>query len=279
MQRVRPGTARSARPSSTAIVAALAAGRTLTGDPTQYTYPVYEVPTGTPTLPVKLSGVFSSALSDTLVTRLSAPTVYVPIPPDAQAAAGTDGQVIMINWATGEEWAFWQLKRDLSGNFAATNGYHYTGLNTGAGAFHGTTFGSRGAGITYLGGLVRPWEVAQGRIDHALAFAYSYPSSRWVYPASKSDGKGLDLAAIPEGTRLQLDPSFDVNTLSSPVARIVARALQTYGMYAIDNSGSTKVMFEYEGTANWGGLVSRSTVSEIPLSRFRVLAPMSPPSG
>jgi hypothetical protein len=265
-------------PQSSAIIAALATGRTLTSDPTQYTYPVYEVPPGTATLPVKLSGVWSDAVSDTLVRRQSAPTVQVPIPPDAQAAAGSDGQVVVVDWATGQEWAFWQLRRNADGTFAATNGYHYSGLTTGAGAFHGTTFWSRGAGITYLGGLVRPWEIAQGKIEHALAFAYNYPSAQWVYPASKSDGKNTDLAAVPEGTRLQLDPMFDVNSLSNPTARIVARALQIYGMYVIDNSGSSKVMFEYEGTAAWAGKVTRSTVSQIPLSRFRVLAPMSQPA-
>jgi hypothetical protein len=50
---------------------------------------------------------------------------------------------------------------------------------------------------------------------------------------------------------------------------MVARALQRYGMYLIDASGREKLMFEYESTARWNGLVTSKTVSRIPLSRFR----------
>jgi len=50
----------------------------------------------------------------------------------------------------------------------------------------------------------------------------------------------------------------------------VAKALlQRYGMYIIDNSGHEKVMMEYEGAAHWNGSVTASTVSAIPLSKFR----------
>jgi phage portal protein BeeE len=52
----------------------------------------------------------------------------------------------------------------------------------------------------------------------------------------------------------------------------VARALQRYGMYVVDNSGRPKVLFEYAGTARWRGAIHAGTVSPIPLSAFRVLA-------
>jgi hypothetical protein len=266
-------------PDSDDIIAAFSASRTLTSDPTQYTYPLYEVPSGTALRSVHVQNLYSDVVSETELRRVSGPTVQVPIPADAQAAAGTDAQVIIVDWATGDEWGFWQLRKDSSGNFVATNGYHYDVDYSGVPPrdASGRPFGSRGAGVPYFTGLVRPWEVAQGRIDHALAIAYDYPSPEWIYPASKSDGKNTTIDAVPEGTRFQLDPSFDVSTLSDPVARMVARALQEYGAYVIDNSGSTKVMFEYEGTADWGGQVTRSTVSKIPLSRFRVLGPQDAP--
>jgi hypothetical protein len=141
----------------------------------------------------------------------------------------------------------------------------------------------RGSGNPYLAGLVRPWEVAQGHIDHALAFAYDSPSSAFVYPASKSDGGrfggqlGVDM---PEGSRLQLDPTMtdaDFDRLGlSPAAKVIARALQRYGMYTVDHSGSSKVFLEARTTAQWGSEITRDMLSAIPWSRFRVIAPPAP---
>jgi hypothetical protein len=94
-----------------------------------------------------------------------------------------------------------------------------------------------------------------------------------VWPATKSDGKGTLSNNMPEGARLQLDPSLTRDQLAAMgvtgPALTVAQALQRYGMYLIDASGREKVMFEYEGTAHWNGQITASTVSKIPLSRFR----------
>jgi hypothetical protein len=59
----------------------------------------------------------------------------------------------------------------------------------------------------------------------------------------------------------------------SPAARVVARALQEFGMIVVDNSGSTKVMLEDNLTADWGQRLSSTSLSPIPLDKFRVLAP------
>jgi Bacterial Ig domain/Phytase len=73
----------------------------------------------------------------------------------------------------------------------------------------------RRAGVPYLAGLVRACELARGRIEHALAFAYDFPTAEYVFPATKSDGNAWDGVEddldshpgdVPEGTRLQLDP-------------------------------------------------------------------------
>jgi hypothetical protein len=142
---------------------------------------------------------------------------------------------------------------------------------------NGNPFGSRGAGVPYLAGLVRPCEIARGRIDHALAFAYDYPSRRHVFPATKSDGIGSARTDLPEGSRLQLDPTLGADEIGAwgcdGPCLVIARALQRYGMYVIDNAGRPKVMLEYEGTAAWDGRVDDDTVSPIPFSAFRVIAP------
>jgi hypothetical protein len=88
---------------------------------------------------------------------------------------------------------------------------------------------------------------------------------------------------MPEGTRLQLDPTLTSSRLAEMGCRgpclTIARALQRYGMYVIDNSGRPKVMLEYADTAGWRGFVDAKTVSPIPLSAFRVLRPCRARSG
>jgi len=199
-------------------------------------------------------------------------TVSAPIPDSAQPAAGSDAQLIVHDAATGDEWGFWQVSRRSDGSWSAVNGYHYNTTWSGVPP-HG--FGSRGAGVPYLAGLIRPCEIAQGSIDHAIAFAYSSPSPSFVYPATKSDGTSTAPNALPEGSRLQLDPSMTSAELAQTGCTgpclTIARALQQYGMYLVDGSGRPKVMAEYEGTAGWNGLITTQTVSPIPLSRFRVL--------
>ena len=243
---------------------------TLTSDPTQYTYPVYYVESSTAVRTVSISGRFSNVTGPSTIRNQSGGTVQVPIPHAAQAAAGSDAQVIILNRATGDEWGFWRLAKDATGTWKATNGYHY---NTTWSGVPPSGFVSRGAGVPYLAGLIRPCEIQRGYIDHALAFAYDYPAPQFIWPATKSDGKGASATNVPEGARLQLDPSLTEAQLRAlgitGTALIVAKALQTYGMYVIDCSGREKVMFEYEGTAKWAGAVTSSTVSKIPLSKFR----------
>ena len=160
---------------------------------------------------------------------------------------------------------------NTNGQMTATNGYHYNTLWSGVPPQY---FGSRGAGVPYLTGLVRPCEISQGHIDHAIAFAYQNPGPSYVYPATKTDGSVS--GGMPEGSHLQLDPSISDSTIQNTwhctgPCFVTAKALQKYGMFLIDHAGHPKLYFEYDGTANWGGTVTGSTVTPIPLSAFRVI--------
>jgi len=264
-------------PRSAFHVAALTG--TLTSDPTQYTYPVYAVTRATPRRTVTVSGWFSNVVAGgrTLANHRRA-TVRLPIPARAAAAAGSDAQIVLINHATGDEWGASHFRR-TGGRFTAWNVYHYNTRWSGVPprAAGGGSFANRGAGVTYLAGLIRPCEIAAGRIDHALAFAYDSPRGDFVRPATKSDGASRDPRDLPEGARLQLNPAITPAAIRrwgcTGACFTIARALQTYGMYVIDNSGRPKVMAEYGGTARWRGRITAKTVSPIPLSAFRYVAP------
>lgn len=247
----------------------------LSSDPTQYTYPVYYLTKRTPRRTLRLSGWFSHVgAAGKQLRNQGGGTIRVPLPRNMNPAKGTDAQVVLLDLATGDEWGFWELEQDAEGEWTATNGYRY---NTRWSAVPPARFVSRGAGVPYLAGLVRPCEIARKRIDHALAFAYNWPNKSFVFPATKSDGKSSDPASMPEGTRVQLDPRISVTQIrewgcTGPCLTI-ARALQDYGMYVIDNAGRPKVMLEYEATARWRGIVNERTVRPIPVDALRVVPP------
>jgi hypothetical protein len=249
----------------------------LTSDPTQYTSPVYEVSRDTRRVTVRLSGRFSEvSLGGKRLEILNTDAVEVPIPDGAEPAEGNDAKIILLDPVTGDEWGLWRLEQNGDGDWEAVNGYHYNVRWSGVPPrdSEDRPFHSRGAGVTYLAGLVRLCEIARGRIDHALGFSYDHPSAEYVYPAAKSDGSGSS-SDLPEGARLQLDPELTEREIRDWGCRgpclTIARALQVYGMYLIDSSGRPKITLEYEGTAGWDGRVHEDTVSPIPIDAFKVL--------
>jgi hypothetical protein len=260
----------------------------ITSDPSGYTYPVYEVTRRTPLRTVRYEGWYSRVTASG--TRLvnvragggdgSSGLARVPIPPRAMAAAGSDAQVILVNRDTGEEWDMSQFRRASDGGYDASNVGRYVTSWSAVPPLDDNRqpYFLRGAKVPYLAGLVRPCEIARGRISHALAFAYPKPTARWVYPATHSDSKAPPGAGLPMGTRLQLDPSVAAETIKqrwgcTGACFTIARALQRYGMYLIDGGGRSKVMVEYDATANWDGVISSSTPSAIPADRFRIVPP------
>ena len=245
-------------------------------DPRRYTFPLYRVDDSTAKRTVLVGGVFSDVTRPDFLERRHG-EIAVPLPIGAAPAAGSDAQLILWNPATGDEWGFWKLGRDPRGRWVARNGYHY---NTRWNGVPPLGFISRGAGVPYFAGLVQRAELARGRVEHAMALAVNNPAALSVFPATKSDGSRLDAGAIPEGARLQLDPSLTAADFDrwglDPAGKILARAMQEYGMIVVDGGGHPKIMVEGEQTARWHGLIAADTVRPIPYSALRVLSLRAP---
>ena len=243
-----------------------------------YNYPVYFVDASTPRwdIPCTINSCVVHSLEGGIKTDM---LEDVPIPLDAQPSADSDARMIIIDKETYTEYDFWRAQ------------HLDTGWTTGGGAaynilWNGTPVisSSRGSGIPSYAGLLRPWEIRQGRIEHALAFGYTEPAEdKCVFPASRTDGDSSIYFALPEGARLQLDPSltnadFDQMGLDQ-TAKIIARALQEYGMILVDHSGSFKIYVEdlinnpYT-TEEWTDpnlKLTKETLYNIPYTAFRVL--------
>jgi hypothetical protein len=89
-------------------------------------------------------------------------------------------------------------------------------------------------------------EVATGTVTHAIRFALPNPSMRkgvYVHPASHAGGPSGGASLPPYGVRLRLRASFPVASLASPGARVLAKALQRFGMFLSDG-GSVPLMVQ-----------------------------------
>jgi hypothetical protein len=112
-------------------------------------------------------------------------------------------------------------------------------------------FGATATGLSGTGGMVSLADVRSGTIEHAVSLVIPDPAvaSRYSWPAQRSDGDNTDPQAIPEGTRLRLDPSVALDgPRLTPVARMIARAAQRYGFLVTDKGPAVAVVAE-GGTA------------------------------
>jgi hypothetical protein len=212
--------------------------------------------------------------------------IGIPIPNNVWPDPKSDGHMLLIDPKTRKSWDFSKVKRQPDGSWKASmvftwdlNGPGYVKPFSGD---YWWTLGARGSGMPLVGGLIRPEEIAAGEIKHALVAATPVNRKslsnkvRWqlCLPASRTDGEGIGKQYIPEGARLQLDPALDLNKLElSPATKIVARALQKYGVFIGDNSEDFNLYFQNMGSdgGKWKHYNLFDDLENIPVEKFRVL--------
>ncbi len=201
----------------------------------------------------------------------------IPIPTTAVADPSSDGHMVVYDAANGRTWGMWKASKSGSTWTAAAGEAVST---QGDGFVSSGTIGSNAANFPLLAGVVRPEEILQGHIDHALVFTLPEISSAGqVCPATHNDGSSSNPNALKEGMRLQLDPSLNVASLSIPAwQKTIAKALQKYGMYLRDGSGSLAIIAEnpisrgYDAWAKVGLSGNSVSLAGIPWDRFRVVS-------
>jgi hypothetical protein len=205
-------------------------------------------------------------------------TVIFPIPSGAQPTTGSDHHLAVVSG--NQELDMWLASYNASSDTWSA-GTRITGDVTGWGAACAQgqhCNGAVAAGFDLLGGAIRPEEIAQGHIDHALSI--TTPATRSGYiacPATHTDGTSSSSSAIPEGARIQLDPNFNVDAQSwSTWEKVIAKALQSYGAYVSDTGGSLAIRGVTDvnlGTTTWAwaNTPKGPSLSNLPWSSFRVL--------
>jgi hypothetical protein len=219
----------------------------------------------------------------------------VPIPVGAQPQTGSDGKLVIVDVAQRKVFDLWQAKL-VTGTWHASWGGVYP--LTGSGSSQNPTYvgpyavpwpqpvsRGTGSGLSSYAGVVRLREISAGVINHALVFGTDRAcgpaqTGPFRFPATTTDGNKVGVDCLPEGTRVQLDPSINVNAIAgiTPAEKAIARALQTYGAYVIDNAGARmSIVFEKPkaGEANpypAAGLAwDYYNMPKIPWSGLRVL--------
>lgn len=200
-----------------------------------------------------------------------------PIPLTAQADPSADGHLAVYDPRTQREWDLWQGSFGSAWSASAGAAVSMQGDGT---ALANTASGNA-ANFPLLGGLIRPEELLQGEIAHALVFMMPHVSTLGhVCPATHHAGDVADPNALMEGMRIQLDPSLNVEAL--PLAgwqKTIARALQRYGAYLRDGSGSLAILAEnprsrgYDAWAKIGLAGNSASLAALPWNRVRVLQP------
>jgi hypothetical protein len=215
--------------------------------------PVYRVPDNQRRVRVRLDTTTSRGAK-----ALRRAFASVPMPRDAKPAPGLDGHLTVWQPSTDRLWEFFHAHReggawhaDWGGairNVSKSPGY-YT-----ASAWPGATrnWGATASSLPIIGGTILLDELKRGRIDHALALNLPAPrAGEFSWPAQRTDGTG-PATALPEGARIRLDPTVNVNDFGLPkLGRMIALAAQRYGMVVRDQT--------HHGTSLWAEVATGSS--------------------
>lgn len=207
----------------------------------------------------------------------------VPIPPEAMPASKSDGHMVVISHDRKYEWDFYQARKSSDGTWRATIIRRWDLSSDGINSPYDLKGSCRVAPIPLTHGLIMFEEIQRGYIDHAIAFAYwgQKMPDVGVYPCEKNNG-GINPRpwALSLGFRLQLDPDVDIDALGlNPASKIIAKALQEYGMVFVENCGPgcNSVYAESldDKEQSWQGLFD-GTITNLPLNKFRIVEPIYP---
>jgi hypothetical protein len=178
-----------------------------------------------------------------LVTLSAASTRYV----DTGARAADASAPPLENSATTP--GQWRAANAGVLHAVSTGPGHYRDLRKRDGGFlERFNWGASATSLPLAAGMITKADLEQGHIDHALAIGLPNLSEstsiiaagRWAFPAQRADGKSTLPDAIPEGARFRLDPRLDLDSLQlSPLTRMLAEAVQRYGMIVQDGAPAT----------------------------------------
>jgi hypothetical protein len=227
------------------------------------------------------SVAYASATTPTVTVQRNYPTCnaaqfQIPIPAGTKVEQANESHLVVVG-ADGTEWDMFKVTppsmTPLSSGpvCAATSNWAATvigvrGPSTGWQSNADTGPSYRGSNTAAGAGTIRQRDLATpngAAWDHALALAYPTTASgataghpKYVYPATGGDGTTSGTGAMPEGARIQLDPSINCNTwpsLASAPAwkKSECKTLQIYGAIVVDTGAGLYMEWYKDHGTDW----------------------------
>ena len=191
-------------------------------------------------------------------------------------ACTTDGDCHLLVWAPDEHrlYEMWRANLDGSTFNGGCLAVWDTSRNYGPTGRGEQCTSADAAGFPMAPLLFTADEVAAGEIDHAIRFIL--PNNRirrgYVRPAThgtNTTGTG-DLPYY--GVHFRLRADYPLESLPGDGARVVARALQKYGMYHADGGNiALTAQSDRRTTAKWDGLLGPRDLSVLAVEDFEVI--------
>lgn len=254
---------------------------------TQFSFPIFYARSDTANVTVELPG---SSVAKTAIRHLR--WNVVPIPEEARPsgfgnAKYRDGHLVVISHDRKYAWDFYQAQRVSATEWKAALVRRWDLTADGINAPYDALAMPKLCPIPHLHGLITPEEIKRGYINHALAVSVNnQKTSYWgQYPCEAYIGGANTNPNPPQGgMRFQLDPSVNIDALGlSPTAKIIAKALQEYGMVSVMNAGPTDFDLFFEDLdfrpdkVSWPVIFRGGELAKIPKDKLRVVAAPRPP--
>jgi hypothetical protein len=191
-------------------------------------------------------------------------------------ACESDGDCHLLVWAPDEQRLYEMWRANIAGGqfdggcLAVWN----TASNYGPTGRGEQCTSADAAGFPIAPLLFTADEVAAGEIDHAIRFILPNDRIRrgYVRPATHGTNTtgGGDLPFY--GVHLRLRDDYPLDTLPNEGARVVARALQRYGMYHADGGNiALTAQSDQRTTAKWEGLLGPRDLGALDVEDFEVI--------
>ncbi|MCX5740978.1 MAG: hypothetical protein NT062_00600, partial [Proteobacteria bacterium] len=252
--------------SDRAIAALRAAGGWGNGDTMQidFSLDVLDAPPGTPMQTFDPSDAFFAPDCDHV-------PVPVPVGGNVEGESGYacvgdgDCHLLVVDRAAGKLFEMWRanITSTFVGGCLAVWDTHAAYTDTLRGD-QCTSADAAGFPITPL--VFTADEVAAGSIDHAIRFIL--PNNRvkrgFVRPATHGTATTGAADALAYGAHLRLRADYPIASLPTEGARVVARAMQKYGMYHADGGNiALTAQSDRHTTAKWDGLLAPQDLSAL----------------
>lgn len=176
------------------------------------------------------------------------------VPVDAKPDPKADGHMYVVDPSKRSVLEMYQAKRTPEGGIVTARAFKVDLYSAGMHMTDGKFPGIRAMDASGMGGLIRAWELQEGRIRHVMTFLLPPPRLAHgpVWPSHREDYWGFRdyKGHVPIGTLVAIPPDVDIAALGlSRGGAILARALQDYGAYCDDSSGFAGVTLSAEGAS------------------------------